>query len=291
MAREHLSPAEVAGIVRVAASALDLHAEGLNLIDVFPEPNGDTGTNLAATMGALADAVEAVPLTMTAMSRAVDSASADCGQGRSGRLVAQLMAGLFEAFRNHDAVDGTRLALGLELGAERARASVSKPTDGTILTVAEAAAAAALTAADAGGDVGQVGAAAVEAALEALEATPSQLDALRVEGVVDAGGAGWVVVLEMIAGQAEALGVARGGDHVGATRPTPTWEVMLILEADEAGAALLRSRWAELGENVGVAGGADGQWRSHVHTCDIGAAIEAAIDCGRPREVRVEELG
>ncbi len=190
-------------LTRAALAARRTEIDALN---VFPVPDGDTGTNLYLTFDAAIDEVvathEAAGLlgeaTLVDECRALKRAILLSARGNSGVIVSQLVGGLCDTVieRGAETVDPVLLADAFSRGAAAARACVAHPQEGTILTVADAGAAAAVEAADAGGSLGDVCAAAVDAAQEALARTPDQLEALRHAGVVDAGGAGCVLMLE-----------------------------------------------------------------------------------------------
>jgi DAK2 domain fusion protein YloV len=202
--------------------------------------------------------------------------------------------------------------------ADSARQAVAHPVEGTVLTVASAAA-------DAGGgaegdDCGAVARAAYEGARAALAATPGQLAILERAGVVDAGGRGLLAVLGALvetltgetvprfsAGHARVVGVADGSHGApsgeGSASPAdleecadgtdergPAFEVIYLLEADDAAVARLRERLDGLGDSLVVVGG-DGLWNVHVHVDDAGAAVEAGVEAGRPYRIRITHFG
>ncbi|MFI6640981.1 DAK2 domain-containing protein [Streptomyces sp. NPDC050504] len=220
---------------------------------------------------------------------------------------------------------GGVLGAALRRGADLAREAVAHPVEGTVLTVAEAAAVAAVAVSDgassgspdgssdgstdgasSGGNVTEVARAAYEGARRALEETPGQLDVLGRAGVVDAGGRGLVVVLgalvEAVGGEAVAVRrygrpgstaehAAEGcGDGHGPGPEDgyegPAFEVIYLLEADDAAVARLRARLDALGDSLVVVGG-DGLWNVHVHVDDAGAAVEAGVEAGRPYRIRI----
>lgn len=190
-------------LTRAALAARRTEIDALN---VFPVPDGDTGTNLYLTFDAAIDEVvvahEAAGIlgeaTLVQECRSLRRAILLSARGNSGVIVSQLVGGLCDTVieRDVEAVDALLLAEAFARGAAAARACVAHPQEGTILTVADAGAAAAVEAAEAGGSVADVCEAAVDAAQEALARTPDQLEALRRAGVVDAGGAGCVLMLE-----------------------------------------------------------------------------------------------
>ncbi|WP_328562884.1 DAK2 domain-containing protein [Streptomyces coelicoflavus] len=233
-------------------------------------------------------------------------------RGNSGTILAQLLRGMAQVLtaRSDSAhTEGAGLRLALRHAAASARQAVAHPVEGTVLTVASAAADAADAA---GGDCAEVARAAYEGARAALVATPGQLPVLERAGVVDAGGHGLVTVLaalvETFTGRApgpvvvpharvehggEGLAEARaGGECAGeeGDESGPAFEVIYLLEAEDAAVARLRQRLDALGDSLVVVGG-DGLWNVHVHVDDAGAAVEAGVEAGRPYRIRITHFG
>jgi DAK2 domain fusion protein YloV len=309
----------------------------IDALNVFPVPDGDTGTNLYLTFDGAVERTLA-----TAEVSAADELLAVfakhllwTARGNSGVILSQLARGLAEGCAGSPEIDAASLAEGLRHAEARARQAVTDPKEGTILTVAGAMAEAATStvsgpAPDGGGaglggeavgvhavGVHAVAKAALEAAQEALDHTPEQLEVLARAGVVDAGGAGLVVLLECLervcAGQrahtdhdaaerrsrlrpdapsaalSAALSAARPPAHDD-SEAVPAFEVMYLLrDSDDAAVDALRARLVELGDSVLVVGG-DGEWNVHAHVDDAGAAVEAGIEAGRPHRVRITSL-
>lgn len=281
---------------RLAADALGDHAPGIDGLNVFPTDNHDTGSNMARAFEVVASTIEALPsrCDLTTMASTLASVTAtlssDRSVGRSGALLARLLGGFAEAMRNQDRLDALRFALALELGVEDATHSLGRPADGTIISVARDAAVAALASADAGGSLVQVTGAAVDAALASLERTPAQSAVLGEAGVVDAGAAGWVVVLEVIAVRASGEEPVdlddEDADH--SAEVPARYRVSMTVDCDEPGARRLAAVWSSLGERVEVI--ADGGFvNGSVDADDIGAVIEAVLAIGRPRNISVED--
>ncbi|GAA4076122.1 DAK2 domain-containing protein [Streptomyces shaanxiensis] len=250
-------------------------------------------------------------------------------RGNSGTILAQLLRGMAQVLAADGAsahTDGSGLRLALRQAADSARQAVAHPVEGTVLTVAAAAADAAT---GAEGDCGTVARAAYEGARAALAATPGQLAVLERAGVVDAGGRGLVAVLAalvetftgeaprgvaagaVVAGSVGAAHVLSGpqapgepgdcadgavshgqGGHEqdGHGQGGPAFEVIYLLEADDAAVARLRERLDALGDSLVVVGG-DGLWNVHVHVDDAGAAVEAGVEAGRPYRIRITHFG
>ena len=185
-----------------------------------------------------------------------------------------------------------------------------RPVEGTILTVASRAAEAARAGVTERRDLVGTLDMTRTAAVEALWKTPTQLEILAESGVVDAGGAGLVLLYDALLYAADArempatlelpdsvASLVAGGTPL-SVRPvpgdavangaaiSPRYEVMYFLAADEAMIPAFKDVWAGMGDSIVVVGG-DGLWNCHIHTDEIGAAIEAGIDAGRPRDIRV----
>lgn len=190
-------------LTRAALAARRTEIDALN---VFPVPDGDTGTNLYLTFDAAIDEVVAVheragilgTASLVRECHTLKRAILLSARGNSGVIVSQIIGGICDVVIDAGAevVDAPLLAAAFARGAAAARACVAHPQEGTILTVADAGAAAAVDAANRGGSLADVAQAAVDASRSALARTPDQLEALARAGVVDAGGAGCVLMLE-----------------------------------------------------------------------------------------------
>ncbi len=321
-----LTAADVQAWVLLTRAAFAARRREIDDLNVYPVPDGDTGTNLYLTIDGAIDVVAeagsgrspSTPLSLIEESEAFAKAMLLSARGNSGVLLSQMMRGFRDVV-----VEGQRRTVGpddiaalCERGAHLARAGVAHPMEGTILTVADAAGRGARTVADAGGDLAAVVSSAVDAAREALRRTPEQLPALAAAGVVDAGGAGYVLLLEslhrVVTGEWDVTSVMTlsGGMDGGrrsewaseprpglalpgpassdGTEPTdPSFEVMYLLdESDDARVETLRRGLEGLGDSLLVVGGPD-VWSVHVHVDDVGAAIEAGIVAGRPHRISV----
>jgi DAK2 domain fusion protein YloV len=281
--------------------------EEIDALNVYPVPDGDTGTNLYLTFEAARQAiVDAEPASLVSALTVFARGALLGARGNSGVIMSQLLrAGADQLLRGNPLEPGRLLADTLVLAADAAYDAVAEPVEGTMLTVARAAATAASDAADQapddlGAQMGHVIRAAAQAAREALARTPEQLEVLRLAGVVDAGGRGLCVIFdaaeEALTGKRPPVSASRrpaalpvpipaeaGGDL---SEGGPSYEVMYLLDADDTAIRPLRTRLATLGDSLVVVGG-DGLWNVHVHVDDVGAAIEAGIEAGKPHRVRV----
>ena len=287
----------------VALEALAAAREEIDALNVYPVPDGDTGTNLFLTFESARDGLlEAEPADDLRAALAGFARGALLGaRGNSGVIFSQIVGAHCKHMAQAGPDDRAAVvfAEGLQAAAEAAYAAVGEPVEGTSLTVAKAAAdAATASAVDERHRLGHVIRAAASAAREALLRTPEQLAVLRDAGVVDAGGRGLCVILDAaetaVTGKRPVTADVRIGSHaIPVPLPTgdltsdgPSYEVMYLLDADDARIPDLRARLAPLGDSLVVVGG-DGLWNVHVHVDDVGAAIEAGIDAGRPHRVRV----
>ena len=166
-------------------------------LNVFPVPDGDTGTNMSLTITAMARELDAkADLSVTKTADLMSYATLRGARGNSGVILSQFFRGISRSLKGKEECSAAEFSEALCDGASAAYKAVMKPTEGTILTVAREAAAGAALAAGAGGDVEAVLSEAVERGNQALLYTPEQLPALKQAGVVDAGGQGWMFVLE-----------------------------------------------------------------------------------------------
>ncbi|GII55701.1 dihydroxyacetone kinase [Planotetraspora thailandica] len=276
------------------ADALGQARAEIDALNVFPVADGDTGTNLHLTLLSAAEALDGLPgdagrdTTWRTLARGALLGA----RGNSGVIVSQAIGGLAEVLRQAEG-RGADLRDGLVKAADLARAAVVRPVEGTLLSVLSAVAGAVRDAPD---DLAEVARRAAEEARRALRRTTAQLDVLARNGVVDAGAAGLAIILESLA---EVVTEAYTDRH---DVPAPTeriteeasggagYEVMYLIDAGDDGIGRLRAALDALGDSLVIVGG-DGLWNVHVHTADAGAAIEAALDVGRPHRIRVTHLG
>lgn len=348
---EALTGDQLAQAMLVFRDQLRTHRDLLNRLNVYPVPDGDTGTNMTATLDAV---VEELPhgAPLKEVAAAIARASLMGARGNSGIILSQLLRGFTDRLLTSPP-DTACVAQAVRNAASTAVAAVQQPTDGTILTVAAAAATAAEQAVTDGRDLPGVLTAARCAAVQAVAVTPTQLPSLAQAGVVDAGGAGYSLmfdalleavtgasspglelpsdVLRSVVGSAPTRRSDQGPGGTRAVPPvssergegscdpqgaggavdprrqagagpvgspvdspvgspeSPRYEVMFLLDAPAESIGPFRAVWDGIGESIVVVGGGS-LWNCHIHTDDIGAAIEAAIDCGKPRRIRVSDL-
>jgi uncharacterized protein len=287
----------------LAASAwLGAQAERVDALNVFPVPDGDTGTNMSLTLRAAAEAVEPLPTSATAgeVAQAAYRAAMLGARGNSGVILSQLLRGFADALDGKQTMSARDLADALAAASESAYRAVSRPVEGTILTVARAVAEAARAPAETGADLATALEQVAGAAETAVAATPSQLDVLRRAGVVDAGGEGYRVILD--GAWRWATGQPLDLDQAAATAPTtrawldaPAEETSFgfctefLLRDSSLPEPEVRAAMEALGESVLVVGDGD-LLRVHVHTLRPGRALDFAVDHGTVVKVKVENM-
>jgi DAK2 domain fusion protein YloV len=283
-----------------AVEQLAVHRSEIDALNVYPVPDSDTGSNLLTTVRAATAELAGRPaadLPHAAAALAALAAGAAHGAlGNSGFIVSQILRGFADAAAARpETCDAAVVAAGLHRGANLARTAVVTPVEGTVLTVARAAADGAH-----GDTLAAVATSAVRAADAALQQTPGQLAELARAGVVDAGGRGLVVLLAALAatvtGEWPELTPVRTARRAGSrVRETGAaefgFEVQYLLDLPDPTAqdalAKLRHALADLGDSVAVVAAGEGVWNVHAHVNDVGAAIEAGVDAGRPHQISV----
>jgi DAK2 domain fusion protein YloV len=269
-------------------------------LNVFPVPDGDTGTNMTLTVRAGLEALQAAPTVDEDAARATIRGALRGARGNSGVILSQVVRAVVEVITSRPRMDATTYAQALSRARDLAYDAVAEPVEGTILTVIAAAAEAATVAAEDGHDLIETSRRTCVATAAAVEATTDQLDVLRHAGVVDAGGRGFEVLLAAVhghlTGQAppvrEDQVPVRDRDATGGCAPSlhAPYEVQYLLDADDEVAGPLRRDLERLGESVVVVA-AGGLLNVHIHTAEVGPAIEAALDHGRPSSIEVVHLG
>jgi DAK2 domain fusion protein YloV len=300
---EHVAAADLAAAMGAYRDVLRSHEAYINRLNVFPVPDGDTGTNMALTLeSVVAELAAGDSREMPSVVHSISHGSLMGARGNSGVILSQVLRSLAHSADGGCEIDCATFADGLAKAADAAYAAVQKPVEGTILTVARAAA----EGAGDGRDSGLVPMleAARERASEALRLTPELLPVLKTAGVVDSGGAGLLLLFDAFLHVADGRDLPeppfRGTDAAavpGKAAPGTDllvprdlrYEVMYILEAPDELMGAFREVWAGIGDSIVVVG-ASGVWNCHIHTDDIGAAVEAALEAGRPRNIRVTDL-
>ncbi len=283
-----------------ARAGLAAARDEIDDLNVYPVPDGDTGTNLLLTMEAVEYALSVAPGDMTATVRAMAQGALLGARGNSGVILSQLLAGLAEVFEAAQTCSGAEVQRALSRAAQLCYGAVATPVEGTLLTVARECAEAAASLGTA--DLAAVVCEARRAAARSLARTPELLPQLKAAGVVDAGGRGLCVLLEaleqVVTGEHTAdppLLVPRDRSALTAVREAGSAEYgyelqFLLREVDPESVEQLRRTLGGLGDSLVVVGGGPssrGLFNVHVHVNDVGAAFEAAVEAGRPFRISV----
>jgi DAK2 domain fusion protein YloV len=284
------------------------HAAGINLLNVYPVPDGDTGTNMSRTLDAVVTELEGADHALEPTCEAISHGSLMGARGNSGVILSQILRGLVTTLRTATPGSATKVAAALKAASVASYEAVLKPIEGTILTVVRETADAAQRAASDGATLAAMLHVARAAGRTALANTPEQLPVLKEAGVVDAGGAGFLLLMDaalhVVDGEplpepSEASGPSQEQLDAVSHRASTSgevdvselrYEVMFLLNIDDAKSKEFMQAWGKIGDSIVVVGG-DGLYNCHVHTNDIGAAIEAPLELGgKPFKIRVTDL-
>ncbi len=288
-----------------ASAAIDNNKQRLNELNVFPVPDGDTGTNMSLTARAAATALASEEFeTVSAAANAAASALLRGARGNSGVILSLLFRGFSKACAGASELDAKTLAKALNSGVDAAYRAVMKPAEGTILTVSRKAAEAAVATAETTDDTEAVFSAAIESAKVALDATMEQNPVLKKAGVVDAGGAGWLLVLEamyssLCGNDVELL----SGEEIATTAGASFGEVdeeitfayctefiiNLSRDGKKLSPANLRAFLETIGDCVVVVDD-DDIIKVHVHTNEPDRAIGRALTYGELTSIKIDNM-
>ena len=304
MARRSCDGSGLLEAFRAAVANLEAHTDEINSLNVFPVPDGDTGTNMVATVKAAleeADAVAGQPADRIAA--AISFGALMGARGNSGVITSQIFRGMSEALGGKRRFNGLDLAYALSQGTKTAYGAVTKPVEGTILTVIREATDAAVATAERDDDIEAVLTATVEAAEKSVARTPTLLAILREAGVVDSGGQGLYRLF-----QGALLHLVEGGRRASrpateAERPRPStlvahadegfgYETMFLLQATPAHPIdidSLRAHFEDIGESVLVAGDSKAV-KVHVHNDRPDLVIGHGLTIGTLSRISVENL-
>ena len=287
-----------------AAAAIEINKQKLNELNVFPVPDGDTGTNMSMTINAAsADLRKAEAPSLEQASSIAASAMLRGARGNSGVILSLLVRGMSRKLKGNAECDGALWAAALQEGVDAAYKAVMKPAEGTILTVARLAAAKAVRTAKRDKCFENVHAAAIEEAKIALDNTVNQNPVLKKAGVVDAGGKGWLLVLEAMVSalQGEEIVMPEGVSDAPVNEQADfssfdTEDItftycteFIISRENNKDPEALRAFLSELGDSL-VLVDDDEIIKVHVHTNDPGTALHEAISYGSFVTVKIENM-
>ncbi len=301
--RQTINGADLRRLIINAAASIEINKQKLNELNVFPVPDGDTGTNMAMTANTAAgDLRKMEDPELDQVAKAAASAMLRGARGNSGVILSLLFRGMSKKLKGQTKCNGVLWAAALQEGVDAAYKAVMKPAEGTILTVARLAAAKAQKAAKENSYFEFVHQAAVEEAKVALANTINQNPVLKKAGVVDAGGKGWLLVLEamlsalqgedIVVPEGQQTEVKEGADFGDFDTEDITFtyctEFIISRENDKDPEAL-RDYLATLGDSLVLVDDEE-IIKVHVHTNDPGAALHAAVNYGSFVTVKIENM-
>ena len=284
--------------LQAAAEWLNQHVGEVNALNVFPVPDGDTGTNMHLTLSAAVKDVQAQS-SAAAVAEQVYRKALMGARGNSGVILSQIIRGFAEGIGGKEELDGQGLAQALHQAGERAYKAVMKPTEGTILTVARVAGEHALAEAESGASFEQVLDAAVRGADQAVAETPNQLKQLRDAGVVDAGGKGLAIVLEGMLKQTRGEEIKRSDSSGPVEVAFDIDEIhseddfgyctTFLLEGSDIPFEEVRETIASMGQSVVVVGD-ETLVKAHIHTERPGDVLNYAITYGALTGIEIANM-
>jgi uncharacterized protein len=303
MVRRACDGAALLAAFRAAVDNMEAHVDEINGLNVYPVPDGDTGSNMYATVkAALEEAEQVAGQPAGRIAQAISFGALMGARGNSGVITSQIFRGMADALQDKQRFNGLDLAHALSEGAKAAYGAVAKPVEGTILTVIRESAAVAVSVAEKNNDIEAVLAATVDAAEKSVARTPSLLAILREAGVVDSGGQGiyrlFQGALFHVIGQAPATA---GRAKAAAARPAALvahadegfgYETMFLVQPDGTKPLDLdgiRNHLESIGESVLVAGDARAV-KVHVHNEHPDQVISYGLSLGSLSKISVENL-
>lgn len=309
MQYKYLEPLQLKAMLLAALDNLAKNKEQVNALNVFPVPDGDTGTNMSLTVQAAAREVENLKeLNLKNFAQAMATGALMGARGNSGVILSQLFRGFAQTLENADKVDGQTIAKAFQSASEVAYKAVIKPVEGTILTVAKAAAKGAKEAANKENNCDKVFSNALQFAQSALEKTPTMLPALAQAGVVDAGGKGFCLLIEgalkSLRGEVEDIS-ALADETI-----TPLVDIELpvtkekglepqtlkyryctefIIKGENLSQDLTRQALEKLGDSLLVVG-SNNVTKVHIHTNNPGKVLEYAVGWGTLHDIKIDNM-
>lgn len=288
--------AQLLAAFKAAAHWLEQHVESVNALNVFPVPDGDTGTNMSLTLSGAVQEV-AVDHSCAVVAEQLKYWATMRGRGNSGIILSQVLRGLAQGLIGHEYMGASELANGLVQASTTAYKAVMKPVEGTMLTVIREASEAAQASADTA-DVVVVLAAAADAARESVARTPELLKTLRDAGVVDAGGQGLFVILEGMLRYARGESVELAGavhePHMVAFKDIHGPDdfgycTNFIVQGADMPFDEIRTALAAMGQSAVIVGD-DTLIKAHLHLLRPGDALNYAIGFGALAQIEITNM-
>lgn len=275
-----------------AAQSLKKREDEINGLNVFPVPDGDTGTNLSLTLSGCADAIaDCNEPSISAVADKAAEALLRYARGNSGVILALIFKGFAQSIKGLEVLDAHALANALEAGCNEAYSCIDKPTEGTILTVIRLAASKAISAAQKGKNAKETFNAAVSGAKASLKSTPNLLPVLKKHGVVDAGGQGLVYIMESM--------TKKSSDYVSASsKPDIKSEsdeikfmycTEFLINTAQSETGDLKKYFSQIGDCSAVVPYSD-FIKIHIHTNNPDKALAKGLEYGELTNIKIDNM-
>ncbi len=284
-----------------AANCLEKNKEAVNALNVFPVPDGDTGTNMSLTMQSAIKQIRTLETdNIDRIATAASNGSLMGARGNSGVILSQLFRGFAKGMKDVDKIDTNTIAMALKLGSDTAYKAVMKPIEGTILTVARECAEMALNLSKQETDIVEFFKAVIKHGEETLDKTPEMLPVLKQAGVVDAGGKGLITIfigaLEALTGKEETLveEIIVKDDMTHSIIDTNEeikfgYCTEFIINNSKIESNIFRDEIVSLGDSMLVVGG-DNIIKVHIHTNDPGEVLQKALQYGELIDIKIDNM-
>lgn len=290
---------ELINMWRMASQHLKANIDAVNSLNVFPVPDGDTGTNMYLTLQSAVGQIHQNDCHLGQVALRIAKGSLMGARGNSGVILSQILRGIGDEMSTREYIDGVDLARALQKGVETAYKAVMRPVEGTILTVCKDAAHQAETSAAETEDIIQIMREIIEAAKRSLQNTPNLLPVLKKAGVVDAGGKGLLVILEgwyaALTGEAipevdlSAEPIAQDSAEEKDTHQEYGYCTEFIIKADEQHVPALITKYEQMGDSLVIVG-ADDIIKVHIHSLHPGKILEKALKYGPLIRIKIENM-
>lgn len=295
---EKITASDLPQLVGASLQALQASRDEIDALNVFPVPDGDTGTNMLLTMQAVSEEVNRCQeKTINGYAKAITEGSLMGARGNSGVILSQILRGICDVVAEKEEIEAADLVKALSNSVKVAYKAVMKPVEGTMLTVIKDMAKAAGKAAKQNGDILQIMEKTLQEGEISLERTPELLDVLKEAGVVDAGAKGLVVMLQgaiqALKGEKVAVLPAEEVAALSLEVEEPSLEYLycteFILKGEKIDVEQFKKEISPLGDSVLVVG-SDGIYRTHIHTNEPGHILDKATKLGQLSQIRINNM-
>lgn len=297
---QYLTQKELKEMILKSCENVERDKEKINKINVFPVPDQDTGGNLAKTLGGIKQAIEGKEFKdLNELSQAILDGALTAAQGNAGVIYTGFLTGFLPAFQNHNPIDGKKLAKAMKEGAKTAREAIQNPKDGTILDVIDAAAQSLEKEAVEENDIVNLFKKAIQKAEEALKATTEKMEVFKKANVVDAGGFGFLIILqsylEALEGPAFAKIEMRNEEKEKPKRKrfietlSNRFEIVALIQDPKISQTELRQKLEKLGNSLEIVS-VGKRMKLHIHTDFPDEVKEVVRNAGTIESLREEDM-